>query len=318
MPDRNAKGLAGAVTRGATGVAGETLRKAGSTAREATGAVPDATGTGAVQAAGEQVQATGEAAGGAVAGAGRAVAGAGAERTLREELRAIVREAAVEVLVPVARKATRQAATYAVKHGPELARGTIAPKVGAAIEEAGGPGALAKSALSSLSTARGAEAPPRPWRERPLPLEQSIDVVVPLEAAYRLFMELDEYANLLSRGEAVEDRPGERIEWMRTDREQESAVITFHRLSDRLTRVMVTYDHEPQGILDRAGALLGTLPRALTADLMRFKAFAEMTEREEAPEEEPRRAEAAGRRRERPRAKPTAARGNDRWQESTR
>jgi uncharacterized membrane protein len=248
-----------------------------------------------------------------------------------------VRQAALEVLVPVARRATRQAAVYAVKRGPELARGTIAPKVGAAIKEAGGPRALAKGALSSVSTARagmlermgiGREAPSRPWRERPLPMEESIDVVVPLETAYQLFTEFDEYANVLSRGEAVNERPNERIEWMRTDHVEDSAVITFHRLSDRLTRVMVTYDHEPQGLLDRASTLFGTVPRALNADLTRFKAFAEMTEEEtedeeesgeeQQPEEEPRRAKATSRRRERRRAKPTTAREKARWEQSSR
>jgi hypothetical protein len=342
MPERNAKGVAGAVTRGATGVAGGTLKKAGSVAREATGAVPDVTGTGAVQGVGEQAQATTEGAAGAVQGAGGAVeqvegavaggGGAGGERTVRDELRTIVREAALEVLVPVARKATREVAMYAVKRGPELARGKIAPKLGAAIEEAGGPGALAKDALSSVSTARagmlekigiGAEAPSRPWRERPLPVEESIDVVAPVDTAYQLFTEFDEYANVLSRGEVVGELPNERIEWMRTDRGEDSAVITFHRLSDRLTRVMVSYDHEPEGMLDRAGALFGRLPRALHADLMRFKAFAEMpeedTEEEEEPEEKPRRTKTASRRSEgRRRAKPTTASAKNRSQESRR
>jgi hypothetical protein len=206
---------------------------------------------------------------------------------LREELREIVREAAIEVLVPVARRATRQAAMYAVTRGPQLARDTIAPKLAEAIKEAGGPGAFAKGALSSVSGARtgmlekvgaGGEAKPRPWRERPLPVEESIDVVVPLETAYARFTEFEEYAEVMSRGETVDERPNERIAWRRTDRVEATAVITFHRLSDRLTRVMVTYDHRPQGLREKTSALLRTSPRGLTADLMRFKAFVEMSE----------------------------------------
>jgi uncharacterized membrane protein len=277
---------------GASGAAGETLKKAGSTARGATGAVSDVTGTEAVEGVGKQVQ---EAAGGAGAALERAGRG-GAERTVSEELRAIVREAALEVLVPVARRATTQAAMYAVTRGPQVARDTIARKLGAAIEEAGGPGALARGALSSVAAARsemleklgsGAEPEPHPWRERPLPVEQSIDVGVPVETAYDWFTEFEEYAEVMSHGETVEERPNERIDWRRTDGVDATAVITFHRLSDRLTRVMVIYDQRPQGLLEKTSSLLRTARRGLSADLMRFKAFVEMSEEDTETEEEP-------------------------------
>jgi uncharacterized membrane protein len=68
---------------------------------------------------------------------------------------------------------------------------------------------------------------------------------------------------------------------------EDTAVITFHRLSDRLTRVMVTYDHEPHGLLDKTTSLFHRVPRALSADLMRFKAFAEMTQADSGTDEEP-------------------------------
>jgi hypothetical protein len=283
MAKRNAAGMSNAVRRAAGGAAGEALKTAGSAARAATGAAPDVTGTGVVEGAGEQVQQAARTAGRAVERAG----GGGAQRTLREELREIVREAALEVLVPVARRATTQAARYAIRRGPQLARDTIVPKIGAAIEEAGGPRALAKGALSSVAGARtgmlekvglAGESQPRPWRERPLPVEESIDVVVPLETAYERFTEFEEYAAVLSRGETVVQRPNERIAWSRTDGVEATAIITFHRLSDRLTRVMVTYDHRPQGLLERTASLFRTSPRGVSADLLRFKAFVEMSE----------------------------------------
>jgi uncharacterized membrane protein len=293
MAERIARDVSSAVRRGASGVAGETLKRAGSTARGATGAVSDVTGTAAVEeGVGKQVQKAAGAAGAAVERAG----GGGAQRTVGEELRQIVREAALEVLVPVARRATTQAAMYAVRRGPQLARNTIAPKLGAAIEEAGGPGALARGALSSVAGARSGmlekagingESEPHPWRERPLPVEESIDVVVPVETAYDWFTEFDEYAEVMSRGETVDERPNERIDWRRTDGVDATAVITFHRLSDRLTRVMVTYDHRPQGLLEKTSSLFRTAPRGLSADLMRFKAFVEMSEDDTETEEEP-------------------------------
>jgi hypothetical protein len=294
MAERNAKGVSNAV-RGVSGAAGETLKRAGSAARGATGAVSDATGADAVRGVGEKVQKAAEGAGGAV----ERVGGGGAQRTLGEELREIVREAAVEVLVPVARRATTQAAMYAVRRGPDLARETIAPKLSSAMEEAGGPGAFARDVLSSVSgtgtgmlekVGIGGEAQPRPWRERPLPVEESIDVAVPLETAYDRFARFDEYANVLSRGETVDERRNERIAWSRTDGVEATAVVTFHRLGDRLTRVMVTYDHTPHGLLEKTTSMFHRAPRALSADLMRFEAFVEMTgensETNEKPEQQ--------------------------------
>jgi uncharacterized membrane protein len=294
MAERIASGLTSAVRQGAGGAAGRTLKQTGEQVRDvATGAggeVRDvATGAGGevrdvATGAGGEVRDVATDAGAAVE---RAAGGREQQRTLREELREIVREAALEVLVPVARRATTQAAMYAVRRGPQMARDTLVPKLGAAIEEAGGPGALAKGALSSVSgaragflgrTAESAEPRPRPWRERPLPVEESVDVVAPLETAYGRFGEFEEYATVMSHGETVDERPNERIAWRRTDGVDASAVITFHRLSDRLTRVMITYDARPHGVLERTTALFHTAPRRLGTDLMRFKAFVEMNE----------------------------------------
>jgi hypothetical protein len=291
MSERNAKGVSSAVRRRASGAAGKTLKRTGSAAHGATSAVSGATGMGAVEGAGKQVQKAAAGAGGAVQRAG----GAGDQRTLGEEIRTIVREAALEVLVPVARRATRQAAMYAVTRGPQLARDTIAPKVAAAIEEAGGPGSFAKGALSSVTGARTGmlgklvpdESESRPWRDRPLPVEESIDVVVPLETAYDRFTDFEEYAKVMSHGETVDERPNERIVWARSNGVEDTAVITFHRLSDRLTRVMVTYEHQPHGVVEKTTSLLHRLRHGLSADLMRFKAFAEISEQDTEMQAEP-------------------------------
>lgn len=300
MAERNASGVAssavrgaGGAVRGASGAAGETVKKAGSAAHGATSAVSGVTGVDPVQDVGKQVQETAGGAGEAVARAG---GGGRTQRTLGEELREIVREAALEVLVPVARRATTQAATYAIRKGPQVARDTIVPKLGAAIQEAGGPGALARDTLSSVSGAgtgmlekvgSTGESAPRPWRERPLPVEESVDVGVPLETAYDRFTEFEEYATVMSHGEILDERPNERIAWSRTDGVEATAVITFHRLGDRLTRVMVTYEPEHQSLLEKTTSVFRTSPRGLTADLMRFKAFVEMSEEDTGTEAQP-------------------------------
>jgi hypothetical protein len=297
MVQQTAKGVSSAARRGVGGAAGDALKRTGSAARGATSAVSAATGMDAVEGIGEQVQQGA----GSVAGAVESAGGGGDLRTVREELREIVRETALDVLVPVARAATMQAAKYAITRGPQLARDTVAPKLadtlGAAIEEAGGLEGFAKGWLASVSGARadmlqkvgiGGESQSRPWRERRLPLEESIDIVVPVETAYERFGEFEEYARVMSRGEMVDERLNERIAWERTDGAEASAVITFHRLSDRLTRVMVTYDQDPQGLLERTASMFRASRRRLAADLMRFKAFVEMTEEDtETPDEDP-------------------------------
>ena len=291
MAEEKVRGGSRAVRRGAGGAAGKTLKRTGSTARGATSAVSDATGADALEGVGGQAD---EVVGGAGREVERASSGGAEVRTMGDELREIVRDAALEVLAPVARRATTQAAKYAISRGPQLARDTIGPKLaqslGPAIEEAGGPGAFAKGALSSVSDARSGmlekvgigrdrgESKPRPWQERRLPVEESIDVVVPLETAFDRFTEFEEYATFLSGGETTDERPNERITWKSTDGAESTAVITFHRLSDRLTRVMVTYDHQPQGLIERTTSLFRTSRRGLSADLMRFKAFVEIDE----------------------------------------
>lgn len=302
-----ARGVSKAVRRGVGGAAGETLKRTGSAAHGATSAVAGATGAGAIEGVGDKVQE----ATGTVGEAVESAAGGGPQLTLREELREILRETVLDVLAPVARRATTQAAKYAITRGPQAVRETIAPKLvdslGAAIEEAGGPEAFARGWLGSLADARagflekvriGRESQDRPWQERRLPVEESIDVVVPLETAYDRFGDFEEYASLMSRGEIADERPTERIVWERTAGPEATAIITFHRLSDRLTRVMVTYDDGSRGLVGKTTALFRNTRRGLTADLIRFKAFVEMEEEGEMPgrqgEEPPARAEADG------------------------
>ena len=300
MVEPKVKDVSGALKRGVGGVggvAGETLKRAGSAVRDATGAVSDATGVAPVQGVGKEVQEAARRAGAAVERAGeRLEAGRGGRpRRVGEELREIMRDAALEILVPATRRATREAARYAIARAPALAP-KLAARLGPAVEEAGGPTAFAKQALASIADVRaellekvgiGAEPEYRPWRERRLPVEASIDIAVPIATAYERFTDFDEYAKFMSSGDVVDERPNERISWERTDRVEANAVITFHRLSDRLTRVMLTYEHEPESMLEKTTSLFSSSRRALGADLARFKAYVELSEQVEAAEAEP-------------------------------
>ena len=60
--------------------------------------------------------------------------------TITGELKDTFREAAIEVLKPVMRKATTAAAKYAVKEGPSLVKDKLAPR----LEDVGGAAGIAK------------------------------------------------------------------------------------------------------------------------------------------------------------------------------
>ena len=244
----------------------------------------------------------------------------GDQRTVSEELKKVVRESAIEVLTPVARKATTAAAKYAVTQGPKLAtnrlgptlKGTLGPK----IEEAGGPGAFAKGALSTVTGAGegllskigvgGGEEARGTGKGRRLPIQESVDVAVDLETAYNQFTQFEDFPKFMHRVEKIEQRddthlvwheniwgvrrqweveiteqrPNERIAWKSLSGTHTTGVVTFHRLSDRLTRIEVNVDFQPHGLLEKVASGVRMSRRALKSDLMRFKAFIEMREEE--------------------------------------
>ncbi len=52
-------------------------------------------------------------------------------------------------------------------------------------------------------------------------------------------------------------------------------MVTFHRISDTTTRVTLQLDHDPQGLLEKAGEALGIIKRRIKGDLANFKTFIE-------------------------------------------
>ena len=71
--------------------------------------------------------------------------------------------------------------------------------------------------------------------------------------------------------EITEQIPDQRIAWRSVSGDMNAGVVTFHRLSDDATRVMLQLEYEPQGAVESAGAALGFLDREVKGDLDRFK-----------------------------------------------
>jgi uncharacterized membrane protein len=234
----------------------------------------------------------------------------GGGETLFSELRETIRDAALDVLRPVAREATTSMAKVAVAKGPDLVKDKVMPKV----VEAGGAGALAKGALGKggdLASGIGeklggkggkSKKPSGHGRGRRLPVQEHVDVGVDAETAYNQWTQFEEFPQFMHRVEKIEQKddttlmwheniwgvrrsweaeildqqPNERVAWRGKGQTEVVGVVTFHRLSDRLTRVMVNMDFQPKGLFEKTASGFRISRRAVKSDLMRFKAYIEM------------------------------------------
>jgi uncharacterized membrane protein len=76
--------------------------------------------------------------------------------------------------------------------------------------------------------------------------------------------------------EITEQLPDLRIAWRSTTGALNAGVVTFHRLSDTRSKVMLQMDYDPQGFVESAGDAIGMVSRRVQGDLERFKEFIEM------------------------------------------
>ncbi|MBN9606240.1 MAG: SRPBCC family protein [Actinomycetales bacterium] len=75
--------------------------------------------------------------------------------------------------------------------------------------------------------------------------------------------------------EVTEQVPDDRIAWKSTGGPHHAGVVTFHRVSDEETRVMLQLDWEPEGFVEKAGSALQFDDRQVASDLERFKELIE-------------------------------------------
>jgi uncharacterized membrane protein len=132
-------------------------------------------------------------------------------------------------------------------------------------------------------------------------IEQSIDVDVPVSTAYNQWTQFEEFPQFMEGVEEIrqlddthlhwvvshkgkrhefdaeisEQRPDERIAWTTTDGKSHAGVVTFHRLDDSRSKIMVQMDWEPEGMLEELGAAFGSDDRRVKSDLERFKELIE-------------------------------------------
>jgi uncharacterized membrane protein len=57
-------------------------------------------------------------------------------------------------------------------------------------------------------------------------------------------------------------------------------VVTFHRLDDNRTKIMLQVDYDPEGVVENVGDAVGVVSTRIKGDLERFKEFIESHSRE--------------------------------------
>jgi uncharacterized membrane protein len=80
--------------------------------------------------------------------------------------------------------------------------------------------------------------------------------------------------------EITEQRPDERVAWKSTSGAKNAGVVTFHRLADRKTRVMLQIDYDPEGVVENVGDAVGLVSGRVSRDRERFKDYLESRQRE--------------------------------------
>jgi len=83
--------------------------------------------------------------------------------------------------------------------------------------------------------------------------------------------------------EITEQLPDERVAWRNADGKDNAGVVTFHKLDDRRSRMMVQMDVVPDGIKEKIGDALGAPGRRVKGDLERFKEMIESLGRRPGP-----------------------------------
>jgi uncharacterized membrane protein len=132
-------------------------------------------------------------------------------------------------------------------------------------------------------------------------VEKSIEVNVPVRAAYDQWTQFEEFPRFMEgvksvrqiddthlrwtaeiAGREVEwdarimtQHPDEMISWASTSGVRNAGVVRFQRTGDDVTRITLAIDVDPQGPVQQAGDALGILDRQVEGDLERFKAFIE-------------------------------------------
>jgi hypothetical protein len=165
-----------------------------------------------------------------------------------------------------------------------------------------GPGGKIASKLLGGGGKDGGGAGGGGKKTRRLPIQRWTDVALPIDRVYEEFTKFDQFPRFMHRvlnveqkerdkiswsekiwfssrqweGRVTERRKNDRIVWTTKGGMSHKGIVSFHKLSDNLTRVMVDMEFEPNGMIEKMASGLRFVKRAVQADLARFKTYVEM------------------------------------------
>ncbi|MBA2382448.1 MAG: SRPBCC family protein [Chloroflexi bacterium] len=131
--------------------------------------------------------------------------------------------------------------------------------------------------------------------------EDSIEVNVPVRAAYDQWTQFEEFPQFMSsverveqiddktldwaasvagqkkqwRAEITDQTPDRRVAWKSTSGDENAGAVLFDSLAPDRTKVTLMLDADPKGIVETIGANIGVLESQIKKDLERFKEFIE-------------------------------------------
>ena len=132
-------------------------------------------------------------------------------------------------------------------------------------------------------------------------IEKSIEINVPVRTAYNQWTQFEDFPRFMEGvkhvkqldethlhwkaeiggkekewdAEITEQIPDTRIAWRSRDGAQNAGVVTFHRLSDSTSKVMLQMEYDPDGVLENVGDVAGMVSQRVVGDLERFKRYIE-------------------------------------------
>jgi len=132
-------------------------------------------------------------------------------------------------------------------------------------------------------------------------IEESIELDVPVSKAYNQWTQFESFPQFMEGVERVEQKddtrlhwvakiggakqewdaeiteqhPEHRVAWKALDQDGPNGVVTFHKLDEGRTKLMVQMDYEPEGALETLGDALGAVRMEARANLANLKELLE-------------------------------------------
>ncbi|MDN4037539.1 SRPBCC family protein [Massilia sp. YIM B02443] len=130
---------------------------------------------------------------------------------------------------------------------------------------------------------------------------ETIEVNVPVRTAYNQFTQFEDFPQFMKSvkeirqlddkhlhwkanvagedkewdAEITEQIPDNRIAWRSVTGVKNGGVVTFHKISDTVTRIALQMDYEPEGALESIGDALGAVRMEARSNLSNFKELLE-------------------------------------------